>query len=247
MALVQTSGLINNIKGSLGGSTFQQTASGLIVRGKPKFAGNKTQSQTEQRVIVSRLNYAWEGFSDSQRVLWQKYANYINGINRTNRGNTSGLSGKNQFFAINSWLLLYEKPMLVTPTFAPPISPITPYYDINHESNDLGQCVGSLDISKCILVTQVSLAQSNATYKSNTGYRTLVYDQSNGTNQNWIREYIDYYGVPLVYNRKYWVNLKVVNFLTGQMSADSEALIRYTGNTTVGIGVMVIQSTFIVG
>ena len=129
----------------------------------------------------------------------------------------------------------------------PPLTPINPYYTTQFESDNLGKTVESFDPTQQILVTQVSLAQSNGTYKSNTGYRSLVYSPVSGTTQDWTAEYTNYFGVPLMYNKKYWVKLKVVNFVTGQMSADSAALIRYVNSLGTGIGYAGIGFTLIIG
>lgn len=247
MAIIQTSGLITHIKGSIGGTTFQRGSAGLIARNKPKQVKSATTNQNAQRVIIATLNSNWSNLTDAQRQTWSQFAIFINGAGKTNRQNNSGNTGKTQFIAVNSWLLLYGKPLLVTPSFLPALAPISPYYDINFQSDDLGKTVESFDPTNQILVTQVSLAQSPGTYKSNTGYRTLIYSPVSGTVQNWYGEYINYFGVPVMNSKKYWVKLKIVNFATGQMSAASEALITYTGVTAIGIGVMKIGSTFIVG
>lgn len=247
MAIITTSALVSNISGSINGSTFQRGNGGLIMRNKPSVIGSKTLNQNPQRLNLAYLTTVWEGFTDAQRKTWQDYANFINGVGITNRNNRSGSSGKNQFIAINSWLLIYNKPILDAPTFLAPLAPISPYYNSAFESDDLGKTVGALDTASCILVTQVSLATSASTYKTNKGYRTLVYPQVDGTTQNWYAQYKNYYGVNCVSGKKYWVLLKVVNFLTGQISSDSEALILYTGSPSYGIGTMIVGSTNIVG
>ena len=247
MAIIQTSALITHIKGSIAGTTFQRGQAGLIARKKPIQVRSATSMQNVQRLIIARLNNEWLNLNDLQRATWASFANYINGIGKTNRQNFSGQTGKTQFVAVNSWLLIYGKPLLVIPSFLPALPIIQPFFNSFFESNNLGKTVQSFDPTQQILVTQLSLAQSNGTYKSNTGYRTLIYTPVSGTVQNWLSEYINYFGVPLVYGKKYWVKLKVVNFVTGQMSADSEALIRYVNTLSGGIGLMGFGFNFIIG
>lgn len=247
MALVQTSGLIGSIKGSIGGNTFQRSASGTIIRKKPFSAGNNTNAQAQQRAIVSRLNFLWDNLSDSDRQQWASYAVFANGANKTNRANNFSNTGKTQFFAVNSWLLIYGKNYLMRPGFAPALNiplPCPPYYSY---SNDLGHTSYDLDTTQEILVTRVSLAQGNTVRTSNTGYRTLVYSQIDGFTQDWESAYIQTFGVSLTLYKKYWISLQVVNFITGAISPISEQLVLYTDAPMPGIGSMIIGSTFIVG
>lgn len=247
MAIIITSGLISHIKGSVAGSTFQRSASGLTMRKKPVPVGRGTNAQNNQRNIVAQLNVAWNQLTDAQRLLWASFSNYTNGIGKTNRQNSSANTGKTQFVAVNSWLLLYNKSLLITPTLVPPESSILPYYNASYESDDLGKTVGVLDTTSQILVVQVSLPQSVGTVTNNTGFRTLVYSMVDGDVQNWEAEYEATYGIPLVVGKKYWVQTFVVNYLTGAISAKAKALILLTAPTPSGIGSMIIESTFIVG
>jgi hypothetical protein len=247
MAIIQTSGLITHIKGSIAGTTFQTGQAGLIARKKPSQVRSATSAQNNQRVIIASLNNYWENLTDLQRSTWSQFANYINGTGKTNRQNNSGQTGKTQFVAVNSWLLLYGKPLLVTPSFLPALPVIQPFFTSALESDNLGKTVQWFDPTQQILVTQVSLAQSNGTYKSNTGFRTLIYTPVSGSTQNWNAAYVAYFGVPVIYGSKYWVQLKVVNFVTGQMSGFSSALIRYIAPTLHGIGYDGIGTTFTIG
>ncbi len=247
MAIIVTSGLVSHIRGSVAGSTFQRSASGLTMRKKPLPVGRGTNSQLNQRNIVAQLNVAWNQLNDGERLQWSSFSNYTNGIGKTNKQNQSANTGKTQFVAVNSWLLLYGKPLLQVPTLVPPESPISPYYSASYESGDLGQTVGELDTTSQILVVQISLPQSVGTVTNNTGFRTLVYSMVDGDLQNWEAEYQATYGVPLTYNKKYWVQTFVVNFITGAISAKSKALILLTMPMASGIGSMIIEDTFIVG
>lgn len=247
MAIVVTSGLISHIKGSVSGSTFQRSASGLTMRKKPLPVGKGTNSQLGQRNIIAQLNYQWNQLTDAQRLQWASFSNYTNGIGKTNKQNNSANTGKMQFVAVNSWLLIYGKPFLVTPTLVPPELQIVPYYTSASESDNLGKTVGALDTTQQILVVQVSLAQSVGTVTNNTGFRTIVYTMVDGTTQDWASEYQNTFGVPLTVGKKYWVQLLVVNFVTGAISAKARQLILLTAPVGSGIGSMIVGSTFIVG
>ena len=246
MAIIITSGLISHIKGSVAGSTFQRSASGLTMRKKPIPVGRGTNAQSNQRNIVAQLNVSWNSLTDAQRLLWASFSDYTNGIGKTNRQNQSANTGKTQFIAVNAWLLLYGKSLLLSPTLVPPEAAILPLYNASYQSDNLGKTVGALDTTSQILVVQVSLPQSVGTNTNNTGFRTLVYSMVNGTTQDWSAEYLATFGVPLTIGKKYWVQLLVVNYLTGAISAKAKALITLITPAPSGIGSMIIDSTFII-
>jgi hypothetical protein len=247
MAIVTTSALISNIKGSINGSTFQRNAAGLAVRSKPKPVGKGTNAQFNVRNINAQLNFYWTNLTDAQRNVWASFAVYCNGAAKTNNQVNSANTGKTQFFAVNFWLLQYGKPYLVGPTFTPALQALTicpPYFT---ESDSLQNYVGNLDTTQEILVTRVSLPQSLSTNTANTGFRTLVYSQVDGDTQSWFDAYKEVFGIFPVLNKKYWISLQVVNFVTGAISPESKQLVLYTEPSTTGIGSMAIGSTFIVG
>ncbi len=247
MALVTLSGLVSNIKGSVNGTTFQRSASGLTMRNKPTTVGRGTNAQFNIRNINAQLNYAWSNLTDAQRQVWASFSVFINGTGKTNRQNLSANTGKTQFFAVNFWLLQYGKSILNAPSFVTPeaaLIPCPPYFT---ESDNMMNYVGSLDTTQQILVTRISLPQNLPTKTANTGYRTLVYEQVNGDQQDWANAYLNTFGINLIPNKKYWVSLQVVNFVTGAISPITNALVLYLGPPPPGIGSMIIESTFIVG
>ena len=247
MAIIKTSGLISDIRGSINGSTFQRSAAGLIMRSKPISVGKGSNSQNNIRQINSRLNYAWQTLSQAQRDLWGSYAVFLNGSGVTHNGTRSANTGRTQFFGVNFWLLQYGKNILNVPTFTTPLAPAIPCPPLYNQSETLQNSTYNLNVASEILVTRVSLPQSLATNTANTGFRTLVYPQVNGTIQNWLTAYFNVYGTPLAMNKKYWVSYMVVNYLTGAISAESRALILFTGSPTPPtIGTMVVGSTFII-
>lgn len=247
MAIIQTSGLISHIKGSMAGSTFQRSASGLTMRKKPIPVGKGTNQQLAQRNIIAQVNYEWNQLTPAQRTLWASFSNYTNGIGKTNKQNNSANTGKMQFVAVNSWLLLYGKPLLSGPTLVPPEAQFVPCPPLFTESDNLGRTTRNLDITQQILVVQVSLPQSVGTNTANTGFRTLVYDMVDGLVQDWSASYQNTFGVPLTIGQRYWIQIFIVNYITGAISAKARQLVLYTNPTGSGIGSMIIGSTFIVG
>ncbi len=247
MAIIQTSALVSDIKGSVNGSTFQRSAAGLTLRNKPISVGRGTNSQHNVRGINAQLNFYWTNLTDAQRNVWSSYAVFCNGAAKTNNQKSSANTGKTQFFAVNFWVLQYGKPYIVTPTFTTPEQAVIICPPLFTESDNLENYIGNLDTTQQILVTRVSLPQSLSTNTANTGFRTLVYPQVDGDQQSWFNQYEQVYGIRPVPNKKYWISLQVVNFVTGAISPESKQLVLYIAPPAAGIGFMEIESTFIVG
>lgn len=76
MARIKTSGLIDNITGSVGGTTFQQSRAGLIMKNKPKGFHANTVRRNKQTNIMNSLQHSWMGLTDSNRSYWNQFALY---------------------------------------------------------------------------------------------------------------------------------------------------------------------------
>lgn len=242
MAIVTTSGLITDIRGSVAGTTFQQSGAGLTMRKKPFPVGKGTNAQSRVRALQADLNRYWLALTDSQRLVWASFSDYVNGVGKSSRGKQTTNKGKMQFITVNFKLLTYGKSLLITPTFDIPekaFIPCPPDYDT---SSSLMNTSESLDTASQILVTKVSAPQSLATYTTNPGFKTLVYSQQDGYVQDWASAYTEAWGVSLKYDYKYWISYQAVNFLKGTQGPEVRQLVRYV--EADGIGVWVVGSTF---
>jgi len=245
MAIVTPSALVSGIKGKMGGSVFQSSTQGILLRNKPSKLGKGSQSQNNVRSINAQLNYAWSNFTVSERLVWQAFQDYVNGVGLTKKGKRSSNTGKMHFMAINFYCLLYGKSIITAPTFTSPPSIVVPCPPLFIQSENLMNYTGSIDTTQEILITKVSLPQSNPTRTTNTGFRTLVYSQVDGDEQDWATAYQNQFGINLITNKYYWISLQVVNFVLGTISPAATQLILYQAG--VGIGSMIIEDTFIVG
>jgi len=245
MAIITPSALVSNIRGKINGSVFQGSTQGILMRNKPTKLGQGSQSQQNVRHINAQLNFAWTSFTNAERAVWQAFADYVNGIGITKRGKRSSNTGKLHFMAINFYCKLYGKPIITAPTFTTPPSIAIPCPPLFTQSPTLMNSTYSLDTTQEILITKISLPQSNPTRTTNTGFRTLVYTQVDGDTQDWATAYQNQYGISLIMEKYYWVSLQVVNFINGTISPEARQLIWLHQGT--GIGSMAIGSTFIVG
>lgn len=245
MAIIALSGLITDIRGSVGGTTFQRSGAGLIMRNKPQTVGQGTNSQSIQRVYQSQLNEQWLLLTDAQRLLWLQFSNYVNGNGRSINKSSTSNAGKMHFIAINHKLLQYGKSIILEPTFdvaEAAYIPCPPFYT---QSASLMNYSEYLDTTTQVLITKVSLPQSASTLTANTGFRTLVYSQVDGYVQDWAAAYEATYGVPLEIGKKYWISLQAINYIKGTIGPEVRQLVKYVAG--VGIGYMIVGSTNQVG
>lgn len=99
MASVKYSGLITELKGSVGGSTFQSSKSGFSVRNKPNPRNRRTSRQSVNRISVATLSQVWRNLSESGRLAWETAAPNWPATNRY--GDTILLSGFDVFMSSN--------------------------------------------------------------------------------------------------------------------------------------------------
>jgi len=244
MAIITPSALISNIKGKIGGTVFQGSTQGISMRNKPTKLGVGSQSQQRIRQINAQLNYSWSTMTNDQRNVWSAFNTFVNGVGKSANQKITANSGRMQFMSVNFFCLLYGKSIIIAPTFTTPESINVPCPPLFTSSDTLMDYTVNLDTTTQILVTRVSLPQSNPTKTTNTGYRTLVYDQIDGLSQDWSDAYQKTFGINLIPGKYYWVSLQVVNFITGTVSPVAQQLVLL--NASGGIGSMIIGSTFIV-
>ncbi len=74
MARIKYSGLIDEINGSIGGTTFQRNRYGFTIKRKPAGKKSGTQNQLIRRNAMYRVQQNWIGLSTANRDNWNTYA-----------------------------------------------------------------------------------------------------------------------------------------------------------------------------
>lgn len=74
MARIKFSALIEDIRGSIGGTTFQRNAYGYTVKAKPNMVNPNTALQEQRKVIMSQVTRSWRDMTQSQRDAYDTYA-----------------------------------------------------------------------------------------------------------------------------------------------------------------------------
>ncbi len=134
MARVEYGAMITELKGSVGGFTFQQNSAGKIVRARPKTFKNSTPKQTVAQSLHMDFIARWLDLSLANRILWNDFAALHTKENMF--GEVKTLTGMNWYESINQnrqrmGLGILEQP----PVYALPAAP--PAYNVLMDQVDL--------------------------------------------------------------------------------------------------------------
>lgn len=91
---------LGELKGSIGGNTFQRNRSGQIVRARPRVGKKSTAKQNTAHADIAFWNYMWQQIGETSRGNWNTYATIWTKGNRF--GVTKYLTGANWFMSCNA-------------------------------------------------------------------------------------------------------------------------------------------------
>lgn len=122
MARIIYGSIITDIKGSIGGLTFQKNGSGTIARLKPRKTKTNTQKQRDQQPRLKEVQRNWNELSLVNKILWNDFAAVNNKIGLD--GFEKKLTGYQWFLSINENRLLFEDSILSVPPVYEIVNPI---------------------------------------------------------------------------------------------------------------------------
>ncbi len=122
MARIIYGSIITDIKGSIGGITFQKNGSGTIARLKPRKTKTNTQKQRDQQPRLKEVQRNWNELSLTNKILWNDFASTNKKIGLD--GNEKVLTGYQWFITINENRLLFEDSILEVPPVYEIVNPI---------------------------------------------------------------------------------------------------------------------------
>lgn len=99
MAVVQYTGIVNQIRGKVNGSVFNKSRNAFTLQRKQQQTKGSKGSQSEIRNVFSNVQRQWKLATDNQKADWQLAAE--NNPTRDRFGNQTILSGYNQFIKAN--------------------------------------------------------------------------------------------------------------------------------------------------
>jgi hypothetical protein len=114
MARIKYSGLIDEINGSIGGTTFQRNRYGFTIKRKPAGRKSGSLSQLARRNALYGVQQAWIGLIDSERAAWNTYASTFPAATRLNPN--VFLNGVNLFERYHLLRSLFDSTILANPS-----------------------------------------------------------------------------------------------------------------------------------
>lgn len=213
MARIRLGVLVSDIRGSIQGSTFQRTNSGLVLKSIGKKVNRLTDSSLVVRSIMNNAQIEWLNIGNDNRDIWKSFANY----SKVKQKNSSEfiLNGQQLFIKINTLRKLYNLSVLVVPEFSKCIIlPITITASLNVsdlvlETNRLiDSNVEFLSISATI---PVSITINNA----GSRFKAILFTTLTGTTHNIGSEYLATLSASLNIGDTIFIKYTTVNKLTG--------------------------------
>lgn len=95
MAIIKYGALATEIRGSIGGTTFQTNAYGSTIKNKPKMIIPGSDNQNRTKIGVSLMSKAWASISETGRTNWDTFA--ANFPQYSKKDPTAQLSGQAAF------------------------------------------------------------------------------------------------------------------------------------------------------
>lgn len=99
MARIIYSGLATEIRGSIGGTTFQKNAYGFTIKNKPNMIKPESPGQDVQKRFLLLMLQTWQAMSGTERTNWSTFANTYPQYSKNNP--TSQLDGYGVFLRYN--------------------------------------------------------------------------------------------------------------------------------------------------
>jgi len=103
MARIVFAPLVSDVKGSIGGITFQKNPSGQIIRTRPRRKGASTSSQQIAHNNNQALLFLWQNLSNDYKDEWSTFAATYTKTNKF--GEEKKLTGYNWFYSVNYFSL----------------------------------------------------------------------------------------------------------------------------------------------
>jgi hypothetical protein len=116
MARIVYSGLIDNIRGSIGGTTFQNNKHGFTVKRKPNIVKPVRTLQNARKVTFSSAVKAWQALTSSQRSDWNSWAVTYPQYAKNNP--TSQLTGYEVFVRNHAYIFMIGESVITAPVYS---------------------------------------------------------------------------------------------------------------------------------
>lgn len=182
MAKLKLSGLITYIRGSIGGTTFQNTSSGLIMRNKPIRTPESNIYAHNLKLIIAKLGYNWQLLTDQERNIWNNWAKFVK--QTIKNSNYKLMNGRQCFIRTNMYLTLYNQTTISNPPF---IRSAFTEFDIVLNSSGTGMYLfanRTLVPAEEFVILYLTRAIKNSITKPGSRLRLIIFESGTGYNIN---------------------------------------------------------------
>ncbi len=216
MARVELSANIASIRGSVAGTTFQNSAYGQIMRNKPIPKKSANNAQQNIKLLQSQLNYKWADISASDRLAWD------------GKIGTKFRTGKQAFLNANFYLLFKGLTTLDIPAYnvTPPPIAITQLILNTGELFVLTDIDADMDIYT--LLIKMSYPTGSTVVRARRTMRLLNYDTEDTNSFIVTPTYEETLSVTPVVGQLIWVSMALQNFTSGDVGAWTTLLMPVT-------------------
>ena len=250
MARVTFSGIVSDVKGSIGGITFQNNSSGAIVRGRPRT--RKAQSQKQQLSQAEHIEKlrTFQLLSLGSKTLWNEYAQVWTKVNSF--GQVKRLTGQNWYESVNHNLELAGNPIVdIPPSHILPPAVGSYVFSMTATQMLINFNASFTPANSILLIRASSFFSLTGKVKLNSLRLIKVLDTAPYSLIDITTLWEDYFGVsypPAANFNNFSVSimLQTVEKTSGLASAGLNYIAAIRQPIT-GIGVFMIGSTFIIG
>lgn len=209
MARVTLGGGISSLNGSIGGTTYQNSASGTIAKNK----GIKTKSTSSQaqysKQVTSVVSQAWSDLSAATRDAWDAYAIFKPVPQKHNSGRF--LTGQQIFNLYNSAMYMYNGGIISSPIFI-----TTPSLDTTITIHSDGSSLylrssTGYDESSYIGIYKLSAQVRGSQSRSVGGVKYMPVIFSGGGESDITNQYVALYGFAPVENEYIEMEYQIFN------------------------------------
>jgi hypothetical protein len=206
--------VLSDIRGSIKGSTFQLTGSGLVLKNISKKPNKLGSTSLVVRSIMNNTQIEWGNIGQSNRDIWTRFSNY----NKTKQKNSDQyiLNGQQLFIRVNTIRKLYNLALLTVPEFSKCV--ILPVDIVPSLSgSDLFLTANRLINSNIEFLTlKATIPVRDTINNAGSRFKEIVFNTSTGTVFNVGTEYYNTTGAILQAGDTIFIRYTINSKLSGQ-------------------------------
>ncbi len=223
MALVKLSGVVSDIRGKIGGTTFKNSSAGLVMQTSTSPVNKNSLTQNIQRGIINDLQQQWILLTDEQRACWVLYTKLFPIKQKNINGNV--INAQQTFIKVNAPFRLYNIPIIIDPVLTPSVltNVAVPIMLTPGILAVLGQkAYVSADE---FVVLSMTYPKPPTVNNPGTTYKSIIFATVNSSTINITTEYTDLFGRLPIVGEKVFYKSHIVDKLIGVKFGPTSGLV----------------------